>query len=231
MLREKGEVVEMRSSVESRWNTVLVVALVLFMLTAWMVVADRSEAASAPLVSSPGSSDLVNGSLAFQADQIGGLGGNIFAKYEGVPGESVDANHDEWSDVLSMEWGVESPTGPATGVSRRRGAPIIEDLVLTYLYDKSTPKLVEKLLKGEVIPMLEVELTNTWGDGGATYLRYELKNVMLTSYYINASADGGPPTVVVGNNFEEIKVTYTPYDDEGNSESDVEYTWKVEKGA
>jgi len=220
---------EMRSRVESRWNTVLIVALVLFMLTAWMVVTDRSEVASAPLPPSAGSSDLGTGSLAFQVDQVDGLGGSIFANYDGVDGESVDANHPKWVDVLSMEWAVESPTGPATNQSRRQGAPIIEDLVLTYLYDKSTPKLVEKLLKGEVIPMLEVELTNTWGNGGATYLKYEMKNVMLTSYYVNASADGGPPTVVLANNFEEIKVTYTPYDNEGNSEGDVEYTWKVGK--
>jgi type VI secretion system Hcp family effector len=130
-----------------------------------------------------------------------------------------------------MEWAVERDSGPATGVSRRRGAPVIDDLVLTYEYDKSTPKLVEKLLKGEVIPKLEIELTATYGEGGrATYLRYELKNVLVTSYDINASADGGPPTVVIGNNFEEIKVTYTEYDDEGNSKGNVEYEWKVEKG-
>jgi len=220
---------EMKSSVENRWDTVVVVALVLFMLTAWMVVTDRSEVASAPLAPSAGSSDLVNGGLAFQIDQVGGLGGNIFAKYDGVDGESVDDKHGKWSDVLSMEWGVESPTGPATGVSRRRGAPIIEDLVLTYLYDKSTPKLVEKLLKGAVIPMLEIELTGTYGGARATYLRYELKNVQVTSYNVNASADGGLPTVVLANNFEEIKVTYTEYDDDGSKKGNVEYSWKVEK--
>ena len=220
---------EMRSSVESRWNTVLVVALVLFMLTAWMVVTDRSEVASAPLPPLAGSSDLVNGGLAFQVDQVDGLGGDIFAKYDGVDGESVDDKQGKWSDVLSMQWGVENPTGPATGVSRRRGAPIIEDLVLTYLYDKSTPKLVEKLLTGAVIPKLEVELTNTFNDAGATYLRYELKNVQVTSYHINASADGGLPTVVLGNNFEEIRVTYTEYGDDGSKIGNVEYSWKVEK--
>ena len=36
--------------------------------------------------------------------------------------------------------------------------------------------------------------------------------------------------VVVGNNFEEIKVTYTEYDEGGNNLGNVEYEWKVEKG-
>ena len=180
---------EMRSNVESRWNTVLIVALVLFMLTAWMVVTDRSGAASAPLPPSAETSDLLNGSVLFQTN---GLGGSIFAKYDGVDGESVDDNHRKWIDVLSMQWAVAEPdSGPATNLSRRQGAPIIDDLVLTYPYEKSTPKLVEKLLKGEVIPKLEIELTTTFGDGRATYLKYELKNVMVTNYQINGSADGG----------------------------------------
>ena len=221
---------DIRSTMENRWNTVLTIALILFMLTAWMVVTDRSEAASAPFPPAAGSSDLATGSLALQIDQVAGLGGSIFAKYDGVDGESVDDKHGKWSDMLSMEWGVQSPTGPATGQSRRRGAPIIDDLVLTYNYDKSTPKLVEKLLKGEVIPKLEIELTSTYGGARATYLRYELKNVQVTSYNINASADGGPPTVVLANNFEEIKVTYTEYDSEGQKKGNVEYSWKVEKG-
>jgi hypothetical protein len=54
---------------------------------------------------------------------------------------------------------------------------------------------------------------------------------MITSYQVNGSADeAGPPTVVVGNNFEEIKVTYTEYDDTGSAQGNVETEFKVEKG-
>jgi len=79
---------------------------------------------------------------------------------------------------------------------------------------------------------LEIELTSTYGGARATYLKYELKNVMVTSYQTNASGndEAGPPTVVVGNNFEEIKVTYTEYDKEGSSKGAVETEFKVEKG-
>ena len=55
---------------------------------------------------------------------------------------------------------------------------------------------------------------------------------MVTSCQVNASGndEAGPPTVVVGNNFEEIKVTYTEFDDEGSSKGNVEFEYKVEKG-
>lgn len=155
-----------------------------------------------------------------------------FAKYDGIDGESKDSNHDKWIDVLSVDWGAHKPGGGATGQSRRRGAAVVEDMQLTIEYEKASPKLQEKCLKGEVIPKLELELTATYGGARATYLKYELKNVMVTSYQTNASGndEAGPPTIVVGNNFEEIKVTYTEYDDEGSSQGNVETEFKVEKG-
>jgi type VI secretion system secreted protein Hcp len=156
----------------------------------------------------------------------------VFAKYDGIDGESKDANHDKWIDVLSVDWGAHKPGGGASGQSRRRGAAVVEDMTLTIEYEKASPKLQEKCLTGEVIKKLEIELTSTYGGARATYLKYELKNVMVTSYQTNASGNdaAGPPTVVIANNFEEVKVTYTEYDDEGSKKGNVETTFKVEKG-
>ncbi len=158
--------------------------------------------------------------------------GAAFAKYDGIDGESKDADHDKWIDVLSIDWGVHKPGGGMTGQSRRRGAAVVEDLVLTTEFEKSSPKLQEKCLKGEVIPKLEIELTSTYGGARATYLRYELKNVMITSYKMTASGndEAGPPTEEYGVNFEEIKVTYTEYDGSGSSLGNVEMEYKVEEG-
>jgi type VI secretion system secreted protein Hcp len=92
----------------------------------------------------------------------------VFAKYEGIDGESKDANHAKWIDVLSVDWGIHKPGGGATGQSRRRGAAVVEDLILTLEYEKSSPKLQEKCLKGEVVPMLEIEQTAAYGNKTAT---------------------------------------------------------------
>ena len=155
----------------------------------------------------------------------------IFAKYDGVDGESADANHDKWIDVLSIDWGSSKPGGGATGQSRRRGSVIVEDMWLTMEFEKSTPKLLEKLNMGEVIPKLEIEQTANYGGSRATYLKYQLKNVQVTAFDVNASGnDESPPTVTIANNFEEYKVTYTEYDSEGNKKGDAETTWKVKKG-
>ena len=149
--------------------------------------------------------------------------GAAFAKYDGIDGESKDEKHDKWIDVLSIDWGTTQTTDKKGNI-----VPKISDMTIVFEYEKASPKLVEKSLKGEIIPKLELELTATYGGARATYLKYELTNVMVTSYQVNASGndEAGPPTVVVGNNFEEIKVTYTEFDDTGSNQgnTEVEYT-------
>ena len=86
------------------------------------------------------------------------------------------------------------------------------------------------LTKGEVIPKLEIEFVALFGGARATYIRYELTNVRITSYSVTGEADQGPPTVLVGHNFEKIKVTYTEYDDTGAPKGNVETEWDVSGG-
>lgn len=154
----------------------------------------------------------------------------IYAKFDGIDGESNDEDHTDWIDVLSFDWGMHKPGGGMTGQSRRRGAAVVEDLTLTYEYEKASPKLAEKLAKGEVIPKLEIEFTTLFDGAQKRYLKYELKNVMLTSYHTTAVAGQGRPEDTVKVNFEEIKVTYTEYDETGASQGNVEWEYKVEKG-
>jgi type VI secretion system secreted protein Hcp len=153
-----------------------------------------------------------------------------FAKYDGIDGEATDAAHDKWIEVRSLDWGAHRPESGGSG--RRRGTAEVEDLVLSLPYDKAAPKLLEKCLTGGVIPRLDVELTATYGGLRVTYLRYELKNVMVTSYQVHASGDdsASPPMVVVANNFEEIEVTYTEYDETGSSRGNVETEHRVARG-
>jgi len=154
--------------------------------------------------------------------------GAVFAKYDGIDGESDDDKHGKWIDTLSLDWGAHQTTD-----KKGRTMPVIEDLTITMDYDKASPKLLEAIVLGKVIPKLEIELTATYGGVRETYLKYELINVMVTSYQTNASGndEAGPPTVVIGNNFEEVKVTYTEYDNTGAKKGNVETQFKVEKGA
>ena len=85
----------------------------------------------------------------------------LFAKYDGMDGESKDADHERWIDILSLDWGAHKAGEDKKG--RRRKRPMVEDLLLTMEYEKAAPKLLEKCLKHMVIPKLEIEQTATHG--------------------------------------------------------------------
>lgn len=155
-----------------------------------------------------------------------------YIKFDGVDGEAKDKDHKGWSDLSSFSQGMTQPGGGATGPTRRRGDVILDDLSCAKEIDKASPKLAEAVCNGKIYPKVEIELTASTTDAGrVTYYRYELKNVMITSYNISGSGQSEDvPMEDFALNFEEIKVTYTETESSGKSKGNVEYSWKVEEG-
>ena len=145
-----------------------------------------------------------------------------FIKFDRIDGEATDSNHDKWIDVLAIDWGIIRDVDPASGQLRSaKPKPVtcIKEL------DKSSPKLMEALVTGQPIATVIVELTIPTMQGQQPYLKYELKNVLITSYSTSGDA-GDVPTEDFSLNFEEIKVTYTQRDEAGRQVGDpVVTTW------
>ncbi len=127
-------------------------------------------------------------------------------------------------DILSFRHGL------ARSADRR--SPVFGDVIVTKEIDSSSTKLAEAVAEGLIIPSLEIHLTASYAVAAPqTYLRYELKNVRPSRYDIGGSGQsGGRPTEEVAFNFEEVKVTYTEYDESGLPRGETEFSWKVEKG-
>lgn len=156
----------------------------------------------------------------------------LFIKFDGVDGEAQDKDHKGWSDLLSFSWGLHKAGAGATGQTRRRGVVTVEDVVATKEYDKASPKLAEAVCTGKVYPKVEIHNTTTYGEGNrAVFLKYELKNVMVSAFDVSAAGAGDAvPTETISLNFEEVKQTYVEYDQSGNKKGNVEMSWKVEEG-
>ena len=164
-----------------------------------------------------------------------------FLKIDDIKGESTDEAHKEWIDVLSMQWAVDKKPTKRDGQFKDNGPALVQDMKFTYAYEKSSPQILEALTSGKHLEIVEIELTKKVpgtsricvGDGSsipescnATYLRYEMKNSQITSYQTGGSS-GDIPTEHVTLNFEEVKVTYTEYDDEGNPKGETTTTVMV----
>jgi len=156
----------------------------------------------------------------------------VFIKFDGVDGESTDKAHQGWSDLSSFSQAISRPVEPASGATRRRGAAVFGDILCVKELDKSSPKIAEAIAQGRVYPKVEIHLTFSGGDGGQTpYYKYELTNVIITSYSVSGSGEEGvAPVDSFSLNFEEIKVTYTEFDNKGGAKGNVDYSWKIEAG-
>jgi type VI secretion system Hcp family effector len=152
-----------------------------------------------------------------------------YLKFDGIDGEAQDKDHKNWSDLTSFSQGHLVPAGEAPG--RPRGRVVFEDIVVSKEIDKASPKLAEACAKGKVFPRVDIHWTRVVAGAGQTYYSYELRNVQVTSYSLGGSAQADPvPTETLSLNFEEIKATYTEYDETGRAKGKVEYTWKIEEG-
>ena len=152
----------------------------------------------------------------------------IFAKFEAINGESTDEKHKDWIEIHSFEFSMAVP-GSASGTSRRRGDVVANDIFITKSVDKSTPKLMEALTRNTVIGEVIIEVVRPTGNK-ETFYRYELTNVLVTSYQSGGEESGIKPGDVLSLNFEEIKVTYTEFDKStGSMKGNIEWTWRIEE--
>jgi len=154
----------------------------------------------------------------------------MFIKFDGVDGEVQSGNYRGWCNALSFSQGQSLPGGGVVGPTRQRANVVFEDIVVVKELDKASPKLAEAVCKGNVFPKVEIHLTRSYA-GLVTYYAYELKNVLIVGYRIGGSVySEHVPTEEISLSFEEIKVTYTEFDEGGKSKGNVEYTWRVEEG-
>lgn len=134
-----------------------------------------------------------------------------FLKYEGIDGEAIDtSDHDEWIDVLSIDWGqakcrrlmdANLLRGSDTPTRRRRLDDCLEEMILKIFEQPS--RFEELHLEGKTIPVLSLSLMNVCDDS-ESFLKYELTNVLVTSYQL--TGDCAAPHSEVHLRFEEFEV-------------------------
>jgi type VI secretion system Hcp family effector len=144
-----------------------------------------------------------------------------YIKFDGIDGEATSRGHEKWINLESLSHTLTKQDTKKSSVE--------VGIDISKIFDKSSPKLQEALIKGTATPKVTIDFTIDSEPSERVYLSYELKNVRVTSYQMSGGSESRP-SENMSMNFEEIKVTYTEYDESGNKKGNVEYSWKVEKG-
>jgi len=190
------------------WVHVLVIALVLGVVaTTGGVRSAGTEAPAATLAAGPDGTPAVESFF------------DIFIEIEGVEGESTAPAHRGEIEVLSWSWGV-SQTSAGGGGGR---VALTGHVTLIKRIDKATPLLLKRCADGTHIPSVTVHLTRA---DGQTYLKYELKNVMVSSIVHGGDVDGdGCPDETLELTLDGTKLTYTQFDAAGKPVGQTTAEW------
>ena len=150
--------------------------------------------------------------------------------FDGIPGEALDKDHKNWSDVLSVNYQIKQSGSMHVGGGGGSGKVEYGDFVVHKEIDKASPRLNRLCANGEHIPQVIIDKTASYSDAGrVTYLQYKLEKVLVTSVDTTVTGDEQVGTETVTLSFGKITCIYTETDKRGTKKGDVAYSWSVEK--
>lgn len=215
--------------------TVLLVSVMLvfsvFALPAfatWNAAIEDNKSTSASL-GEQGPQGVPSGITAFANSLDGGktesAAYDMFLRIDGISGESTDAKHPQWIEVLNFNQGLTLPgIGGAAGV----GQADFDDFLIVKWVDKSSPKLCVACADGTHIPEVTLELCHAGGNK-YKFMEIQLSDCIVTAYRIVGSVQGGEtrPLEEVAFCYDKIQWTYTVINPDGSSGGNVAAGWDL----
>jgi type VI secretion system secreted protein Hcp len=138
------------------------------------------------------------------------MASDTFLQIDGIKGESTDADHKDWIEVLSFNWGVSqmaSGTASSSGGGSAQRADF-QDLSIVKELDSASPLLNKACWGGQHIDKVVLQLNRAAGEKRQKYMEYTMENVIISSVSIGGGG-GGIPTESVTFNYGKIKTVYT----------------------
>lgn len=138
---------------------------------------------------------------------------NMYLQLDGIKGESVDVNHKDWIEILSLSHGF---TQPVTPVRASSGSTVERcnhsDIAVTKYVDKATDAILNRIWSGKQIPKAVIECFRADGQNKPVkYLEIDLEQVVISNYNISAG-QGSLPMENISLAYGKVTYKYMQYD-------------------
>lgn len=142
---------------------------------------------------------------------------DMFIKFDGIDGESVDAKHAKEIDVLAWSWGMSQSGTTHTSTGGGAGKVNVQDLSLTKYIDKSSTVLLQHCATGKHIPKAVLTVRKA-GDKPLEYLVITLKDLLVSSVQTGGSGGEDRLSENITINFASYEVAYQQQSKTGGAE-------------
>jgi type VI secretion system secreted protein Hcp len=157
----------------------------------------------------------------------------MFMRIDGASGESKDANHKDWTDILTFAWGATQPGSMATGGGGGTGKASFNDLHVVARIDKAAPAVMKHCAGGKHLNKVELSVCKAGGTQ-IEYSKITLEDVMVTSVQLsgdNTATSADPESVLVNYAFQAAKVTqqYWEQTAQGGKGAESQVAWDIKQ--
>ena len=135
---------------------------------------------------------------------------DAFMKVDGIEGESVDADHKGWVELLSYHYdAVQSISHSASSNGGASvGGVTLGDFRISKYIDKATPKLFELCCRGSHMKNVTIRVHRS-GTEKFKYLDIVLEEVLVSTVSGNGAENSGLPVELITLNYGRIKFEYS----------------------
>jgi type VI secretion system secreted protein Hcp len=139
----------------------------------------------------------------------------MFLQIDTIPGESIEANHQNWIDIDAFNW---SEAMASIGGGRAAGRLNMTDFHFVMITDKASPMLFLACATGRLISNATLDVCMPIGNEQPplVFLRFNFSGVTITSYSIAGSIPEDRPIDEFSITFSKITMTYWQIDTLGN---------------
>lgn len=149
----------------------------------------------------------------------------FYVEVDGVKGDSQDAGHKGWMDVMNWNVGASHPGGFKHGGGGSTGKTAFTDLSFSTHLDPACTDMFLFCSNGKTISKVKLECIKETGDSKLKYLTVELENCIVSSY--QTSTAGERPSANYCFNFAKMTMVYTPQGKDGAGKGAITHYWDV----
>ena len=160
-----------------------------------------------------------------------------YLKIKGIDGDVTIKGFEKSIEILSFDFSVKRQVNSFPGrlADRESSGPMVSELTLTKIMDKTTPILFSESVIGKTKPEIQLILT-TSGDTPCAYMEYTLANAIISAYHVMkmpsdeilaATNNTSFPLETLLISFDKIEMKFTPYDEKHKPQSPIAASYSL----
>ena len=154
------------------------------------------------------------------------MAADIFAKIDGIKGESLDSKHKDEVEILSWSWGVSQSASGSQGGGAASGKATFNDFNFTHHVDKSSPVLMRACATGEHIKEATISVRKA-GKEQHEYLIIKMSDVIITGVAPSGAGNDAGVAEHVALKFSKVHLEYKPLKADGTLGPGVDFKFDL----